>query len=341
MPTETAFDLDNLSASLQPPVLLVSTVVGRGMYTLGEALRERFAPGDAVEHVAVEDYLPGRAVGEDLRRYKLISNAAPFLLYLVYKLPIFYYRKYLRERLGRGADLEALRRRIEALSPRTVLCVSHRPAFWVSSLKRRRGMSFQLWGMLGEYGNTLGWKYLFWDQMDGFLSPVGRGELTYRFPGHLRFERIDLPARRAYYQLADRPGDPRAVLVVCGYWGQGPLLRVVRALLAVGPGSRVTVVCGENRAARDKIQEAFRGDPRVRAYGVVPTLLPFLGECASVVTKPGISTLLEAHAAGRKIFLLKGMPVAEDNNARHAVRHFGAEWFSADGFRNWRRSLAV
>ena len=47
-----------------------------------------------------------------------------------------------------------------------------------------------------------------------------------------------------------------------------------------------------------------------------------------MVTKPGIATLLEAHAAGRKIFLVKGIPVSEDNNARYALRHFGAEWFN-------------
>jgi hypothetical protein len=58
-------------------------------------------------------------------------------------------------------------------------------------------------------------------------------------------------------------------------------------------------------------------------------------ECAVLVTKPGISTLLEAHAAGRKIFLLRGMPVAEDNNARFAIRHFGAEWFHVDALCRW------
>jgi hypothetical protein len=341
MPTPAAFDLDNLAASLEAPVLIVSTVVGRGMYTLGEALQESFTPGAVVGHMAVEDYLPGSAVAEDLKRYKFISDRLPFLLYLVYKLPVFYYRKYLRESLGGGSDLGALGRHIEALNPRTVLCVSHRPAFWVSSLKRRAGLGFKLWGVLGEYGNTLAWRYIFWEQMDGFLSPLERGELTYAFPGHLRFEKIDLPARRAYYGLADRPGDPRGVLLVCGYWGQGPILRVLRTLLGVDPALRITAVCGENGAARAAVRRAFGDNPNIRAYGAVDSLLPFFAECSCVVTKPGISTLLEARAARRKIFLLKGMPVAEGNNARHAVRHFGAEWFSEARFREWRKACAT
>ena len=66
--------------------------------------------------------------------------------------------------------------------------------------------------------------------------------------------------------------------------------------------------------------------------------MPSLRECASVITKPGISTLLESHAAGRKIFLLKGMPVAEDNNARFAVEHFGAQWFDVETFKRWHMS---
>jgi UDP-N-acetylglucosamine:LPS N-acetylglucosamine transferase len=73
----------------------------------------------------------------------------------------------------------------------------------------------------------------------------------------------------------------------------------------------------------------------------VPSLAPLLREAGCVVTKPGISTLLEAHAAGRKIFLVRGIPVAEDNNARYAARHFGAEWFEPGAFRRWRAASEV
>jgi len=76
---ETKFDLVSLAEVLEPPVLIISTVVGRGMYMLGEALRERLTGPLRVEHVAVEDYLPGGAIGEDLRRYKWLSNHFPFI----------------------------------------------------------------------------------------------------------------------------------------------------------------------------------------------------------------------------------------------------------------------
>jgi UDP-N-acetylglucosamine:LPS N-acetylglucosamine transferase len=337
----TAYDLASLPAQMEAPVLIVSTVAGRGMYSLGEAFQERLTSLGVVGHVAVESYLPANSVSQDLDRYKLISNRMPSLLYLVNKIPIFYYRKYFRESLTGWSDLRALKALVEALNPRTILCVSHRPAFWVSTLKKRERMSFKLWGVLGEYGNTIGWRYIFWDEVDAFLSPLGRRELTYPFPDSLRFLQIDLPARQAYYRVAERPGDPHAILLVCGYWGQGPLVRVVRTILAEEPHLHVTVVCGENSAAASQARMAFGSCPNIEVHGVVDSLLPFLTRCACIVTKPGISTLLEAHVARRKIFLLKGMPVAEDNNARYAVRHFGAEWFTRDNFRAWRRSLDV
>src|SRR4051812_25438948 len=206
MPVETAFDIEAIASRLSPPVLIVSTVVGRGMYSIGEAFLERFGASADVEHIAIEDYLPANAVEEDLRRYKFISNRLPVLLNIAYRFPLIYYRKYLRETSPRASDLDALKHRIETMNPTTVLCISHRPAFWVSSLKKRHGMNFQLWGVLGEFGNTLGWRYLFWDQVDGFLSPIARQELTYAFAPSLCFSRIELPVARAYYALAARPG---------------------------------------------------------------------------------------------------------------------------------------
>ena len=342
MALEPKFDLEALGDVLEPPVLMISTVVGRGMYTLGEAVRERFAQPAAVEHVAVEDHLPGSAVGEDLRRYKWISNHLPFLIHLVHSVPLFYYRKYLREAWLSWSNLEPLKAKIQASRPRSVLCISHRPAFWVSNLKRRERMDFQLWGLLGEYGPTLGWKYVFWPQLNGFLSPLDRRELDYPFPEHLAFKTIDLPARKAYYALADRPGSKDGVLLVCGFWGQGPILRLLNQLLAVDGRLRVHVVCGENRAAYEQTRQAFVHTAGVHVHGAVPSLIPFMEEAGCVITKPGISTIQEVHAAGRKLFLVKGIPVSENrHNAGFALRHYGAEWFSLESFRRWRAAPEV
>jgi hypothetical protein len=331
-----AFRWEHWAAGLEPPVVLVSTVVGRGMYTLGEALRERFPRPDEVAHVAVEDLLPDSAVAEDLKRYRFIMRYCPFLVGLVNKIPFFYYRKYLRESLLGGGKLRRLRARLEESGTRTVVCVSHRPGFWVSNIKGKARMDFKLWGLLGEYGSTLGWKYIFWDQVSGFLSPLRRESLDYPIPAHCDFREIDLPARRAYYELASVQGRKDCVLVVCGYWGQGSFGDILRALLAEGPGLTVHVVCGDNEPAYKKICRAFGARAQVKVYGALGSLVPLMREAGCVISKPGISTILEARAAGRKLFLVKGVPVAEDNNARYAAKNFGAEWFSMRAFRRWR-----
>ena len=114
------------------------------------------------------------------------------------------------------------------------------------------------------------------------------------------------------------------MLVICGFWGQGPIARIVGEILGAAPEARVHAVCGENDAARRALEAAAAGHTRLAIHGALPTIAPLLAECGSVVTKPGISTLLEAHAARRQLFLLRGMPVAEDHNWDHAIRRFGA-----------------
>ncbi len=321
-------------ARLRRPVLVLSTAVGRGMVSLADALVERLG-GDGVHHRAIEEFLPPAAVREDLERYKLISSRFPILLHLAYRLPPIYLRKLLRERTFESTDLGALGRAIGALGVRSVVSVSHRASFWVGCLKRRRRLEVEVAGLNGEYGSSLGWRYIFWRQIDAFWSPIPRSSYRFEIPRHVRFAEIELPVRQAYRRLADRPGDPSEVLVVCGYWGQGPILRVVRRLLEIDPGLRVHAVCGEDAAQLQALEAELGASPRVRCHGLVDSLAPILGACASVVTKPGISTLLEAHAAERKIFLLRGMPVAEDHNAAHARRHFGAEDFDPSTFSTW------
>jgi hypothetical protein len=309
------------------------------MFSLGEAIAERIPLGVHVEHVDIESLLPPRGVQEDLERYRVISSRWPWLLNLVYRVPIFYYRKFVRERLA-PANLSRLADAIERCRPVTVICVSHRPAFWVSALKSRTGSGFEIWGVLGELGDTLGWRYLFWNGIDRFLSPVPASELSCPFPAGLQFTEVTLPPRRAYEELQETNPDPQRFLAVCGYWGQGPMIRVTRQILATVPDSQIDVVCGENADLHARASRAFHGDRRVALHGCVESMLPLMRACAAIVTKPGISTLLEAHAAKRKIFLIRGMPVAEDNNARYAIRSFGAEWFSVDALRRWSDSKA-
>ena len=339
MPKENIYKIEEIVKDLNTPALILSTFVGRGMHTLGEAVRECFPESAKVYHHPIEEFLPKRAVDEDLRRYKIISNKFRFLLYLIYKLPFFYYRKYLREKFFSKNDLGVLKNKIEELNIKTVICISHRAAFWVSSLKQKSKMRFDIWDIVGEYGKNLGYKYIFWEEINGFLSPVDKAAMNIDFPEHVKFYKIYLPARRDFYKIASIKGDHDKVLLVCGFWGQGPIREILRMLLKEIPQLNVYAICGENNKLYDNVMLLFKGATNVKVYGIVDNLCPYLKDCACIITKPGISTILEAHAAQRKIFLLKGMPIAEDNNARFAIEHFGAEWFNLENFKRWHAGI--
>jgi hypothetical protein len=330
---ESTSEQDAIWQRFKGPVLIVSTSAGRGMYSVGEAIRERLPADYACEHVCIEDFLPPDRVAADLDRYRLICRYSPALLALVYSIPWFYKRKY-RAECRSPSNLSKLADRITSFRAETVICVSHRAAFWVSNWKRRQPTQVSLWGINAEYGPSLGWKYLFWEQIDGFFTPVRDSALPWRSTRTLDVREIDLPASTKYCELARIVGHRDRTLLAGGYWGLGPLAKVTRSLLR-NQNLKIHVVCGENMDLRKKMSRLFESQSRVILHGQLPSLVDLMAECASVITKPGISSLLEARAARRKIFLLPGLPVAERHNADYAREHFGAVWFKPQIFEQW------
>jgi hypothetical protein len=336
MQKERDCEPDSIWQQFKSPVLIVSTSAGRGMYSIGEAIRERLPPSSACEHICIEDFLPSDRVEADLNRYRLICRYASPLLALVYSIPWFYKRKYVAESSS-TSNLSQLLDRVASSRAATVICVSHRPSFWLSSLKRRFPVEFSLWGVNGEYGPSLGWRYLFWEQMDGLLTPIRDSALPWGSKRTLDVREIELPVSTRYRELARIGGHRDRTLLEGGFWGLGPLANITRTLLR-NRNLRVHVVCGENTKLRERMARLFEKETRVICYGQLPSLLDLMAECASVITKPGISSLLEARAARRKIFLLPGLPVAERHNAEYALKHFDAVWFKPQSFEQWLNS---
>ena len=324
-----------------PPILIVSKRVGMGNVSVGKAIEEKLFNKGAVHHLIIEDLLPPKAVEEDLIRYRFIANNFPFLLTLIYRIPLFYYRKLLREKILRSTHLDTLKEKIESLGIKSVIGISHRPTFWLSVLKKRYGLDFALCGVLTEFGRTLGWKYIFWEVVDGYLAYFDKDSLDYDFAPQLKYYKIEPPCRKVFYEVAKNSGDKNKVVFIAGYWGQvfcAKALKIINQLLKELPHLHIIAICGTNEKLFRKLTSSFGNNPRVEIYGKVDSIAGFLKQCASIITKPGFSTIVEAHVARRPIFLLKGMPVAEDHNASYAIKYFGAQWFSKAGFKVWHRS---
>jgi hypothetical protein len=322
--------------SLKRPVLILSSRAGRGNISIADAIYEHFDSPVDVQHRSIEDFLPPGIVHEDLIRYKLISNFFPLALTAIYTLPIFYYRKLLREQI-QTTRLDALSGFIEGHRIATVVCISHRQAFWTTVLKRNASLDVAIYGVLNEFGPSLGWRYIFWDKMDGFVSPLPASALQTIVPAGVPFKCLPLPARASFRALSVNKAPRESCLVVGGFWGQGRMMQALRLITLSFGELHLHVVCGDNKRLERKVRRRYGHRPGVSVYGLVDSIEPLLAQCGCVVTKPGMATILEAHAAGRKIFLFGGLPVAEAHNARYAIEHFNAEWLSVAAFHRWLR----
>jgi len=325
-------------AALEFPVMVLSTRAGSGMVSIGDAITDRLKERGPVYHYRIEDLLPPRIVEEDLARYRLICERFPFLLEIIYRVPFFYYRKYMRVRLSSECPSLALRDKLSELKIATLIAVSHRPAFWASAVKYKCGIKFYLCNILAEFGVNLGWKYLFWEAVDALCGPLRSAEIPLYIRKKVPVKYMDLPVKAEFTMIRETPGDPDKVLIAGGAWALGDIEGALQILVRDFPDLKINVACADNGRLYNNLRNRF-GLDRVNVYAQMESLAPLMEECGSVIAKPGIATIMECVAAGRKLFLLKGLPVSEDNNAGYAIKHLGAEEFSRENFASWRKNF--
>jgi len=325
--------LGDLLRRMDGPVLVLSTKAGLGNYAVGKAIEQALPGHVAVYHLSIEDLVPKKLVERDFDRYRQICSRYPFLLKFIYRVPLSYLQKYLRECVLKDLHLERLRETILSMGVRTLFATNHRAAFWAGALRRRKEINCSLWALLTDYHMNSGWKFLFWNEIDRFLGPIRYQRISSCPAG--RYTEIPLPVLKEYHDLSERPGDPHQVLITGGGWGLGRLWNVAVTLHEGCPALTLHVVCGDNEALYRKLSEQFRGDTGIRLYRQVDSLAPLMEQCAAVITKPGAVTMTEAFVARRALFLIRGLPVTEQENALYAIEHFGARRFSMRSFVEW------
>jgi hypothetical protein len=312
---------------LQPPVLVLSSLAGRGNRSIAEGILEE-APSDwQIFHESFEDFVSPDTKHKDLGHYHWIVCHAPSLLRLIYTIPFFYYRKYVLQRFFPASTTKPLHRYVQENGIRSMLCISHRSAFWASALKHHQKLKIDIWGVNTEFGESLGWRYLFWQSITGVFSPIS----WRRIPPGVKFVKTPIPARRDFISV--QRARKTELLLVGGLWGLGPIEDLTKTLQTL-PQIVLHVVCGQNRELYNRLNR-YPQNSRVHLYGELPSLLTLMRRCGTIITKPGMATLLEAHAAKRKTFLFDAVPVAEDHNAEFAVRELGAEMFSLENLTQW------
>ncbi|MFH1403058.1 MAG: hypothetical protein ABIH11_02180 [Candidatus Altiarchaeota archaeon] len=315
---------------LEYPVLILSSEAGFGNRSVGDALKDVLDQEKGVYHVHVESLLPVDIVSKDFERYRLICEKAPWILYFMYGMPIAYWLKYRIEDLIGKDSLTALSDFIKERGIKTIFATNHRALFWSGFVRRRNNLDCEIRGLLTDYCVNPGWRYLPWNEVSVFYGPIEK-DLIYP---ELRDKYVvsDIPIEHGFNTLSG-VGDVNNVLVTGGGWGLGDIEDIVSDLLEVRPTPKIHVVCGANDRLFQRLLSR-RGE-NLMVYGTVDSLLPLMGVCASIITKPGGVTLTEAFHSKRQIFLIPGLPVCEKKNEYYAINNFGAKNYSTKSFRKW------
>jgi UDP-glucose 4-epimerase len=103
--------------------------------------------------------------------------------------------------------------------------------------------------------------------------------------------------RRDARRALDVPAHARLVLVSGGGWGVGDLVGAVRAALS-GDDTLVACITGRNEAAREKLEQRFGDNERVRVLGFTEQMSDWMAAADAMVHATAGLTVLEAHIRG-------------------------------------------
>jgi UDP-N-acetylglucosamine:LPS N-acetylglucosamine transferase len=94
------------------------------------------------------------------------------------------------------------------------------------------------------------------------------------------------------------PEGGKVVLVSGGGWGVGDLASAVDTALELDGVAAVVCLCGRNEVLRDRLQQQFAGDSRVRVEGFTERMPEWLAAGDALVHSTAGLTVLEAHMRG-------------------------------------------
>jgi len=145
-----------------------------------------------------------------------------------------------------------------------------------------------------------------------------------------RVLRLGLPVDERFGSVQARPADLRralgldpntfTALLIGGGEGAGGLGRIVTAADRARLDAQLLVVCGRNRALRNRLETRHLGIP-ARIFGFVNNVPELMHAADVVVTKGGPQSIAEALAARRPVILTAITPGQEEGNDQFVERH--------------------
>jgi processive 1,2-diacylglycerol beta-glucosyltransferase len=144
-------------------------------------------------------------------------------------------------------------------------------------------------------------------------APLAR---VHVIPSPVRPGFYDPPSQEQARASLGLPGQDRAVLLISGAWGLGPLAEAAAAL--ADAGVQVLAVAGRNAGLENRLREAARRRPRMYVFGYTEQIPALMAAADLVITSSG-DTCAEARTVGRPLLLLDVVQGHGRDNLQHEL----------------------
>lgn len=164
------------------------------------------------------------------------------------------------------------------------------------------------------------------DNVDLYLVTSGAGAAAVRrYQPRANIQIIPQPVRPGFYDPPSRgharaelglPAGDRAVLLMSGAWGLGPLADAAAAL--ADAGVQVLAVAGRNARLQSRLAAAAQGRARLHVFGYTEQIPALMAAADLVITSSG-DTCAEARTIGRPLLLLDVVQGHGRDNLQHEL----------------------
>ncbi len=291
-----------------PRVLVLSADIGEGHDLPARMIRAELERAEPEAEVEVANGLEamGGLYSSVVRGGSRVSfRWLPWLFDAQYWLVArFAPTRWLAHRLSYGLGARGLLELIAAREPDVVVSTYPGVTAVLGMLRERRRLAVPVHSAITDLAGLRYWAHPGIDlhyvthpeSVEEVERLVGRGTVEWMRPP-ISPEFLMPRTRTAAREALDLPPHARIVLVSGGGWGVGDLEGAIRA--ALGDGEALVVcVTGRNEPARERLEQRFGDDGRVRVLGFTERMSDWMAAADAMVHSTAGLTVLEAHIRG-------------------------------------------